>query len=85
MLGGGKPLAELLKNLPKRHFIAKSGEYPWKQVVASVVKLPKADFQDLLERSRKLYARSRADVEQAIQARRPKQAQAAKEALNAWE
>jgi len=85
MLGGGKPLAELLKNLPKRHFIAKIGEYPWKQVAASVVNLTKADFRDLLERSRKTYARSRADVEQAIQARRPKQAHAAKEALNDWE
>lgn len=85
MLGGGKPLSELLKNLPKRHFVAKSGEYPWQQVVNPAMKFPKAAFRDLLERSRKQYARLRTEVEQEIQERRPKQTQTTKEDLNEWE
>lgn len=85
MLDGGKPLAELLKNLPKRHFIAKSGHYPWRQVAVPDVKLSETSFHDLLERSRKHYARSRSEVEREIQARRPKAASATKEVLDAWE
>jgi hypothetical protein len=85
MLDGGKPLSELLKNLPKRNFVVKSGSYPWKQVLVPELKLPKAVTADLLDRSRKHYARSRAEVEREIQARRPKAAPAIKEALNDWE
>jgi hypothetical protein len=85
MLGGGKLLSELLKNLPKRHFVVKSGEYPWKQVAAPDIKLPKTTFYDLLERSRKHYTRLRTEVEQEIQARRPAQTQAREEALSDWE
>lgn len=85
VFGGGKPLAELLKNLPKRRFVVKSGEYSWKQVEVPSVKLSKTDHHDLLERSRKHYARLRSDVEREIQLRRPKSAQVVKEALDAWE
>jgi len=85
VFGGNKPLAELLKNLPKRRFVVKSGEYSWKQVEVPSIKLPKADYHDLLERSRKHYARLRTEVEQEIQLRRPKPAQVVKEALDAWE
>jgi hypothetical protein len=85
MLGGGKPLSDLLKNLPKRTFIAKTGEYPWKHVETPAVELPKSDFRDLLERSRKHYARLRTEVEKEIQARRPKATRPVKEALNDWE
>jgi len=85
MLDGGKPLAELLKNLPKKNFIVKSGHYPWKQVEVPDVKLGRADIQDLLERSRKHYTQLRTEVEQEIQSRRPKQTQTVEEALDAWE
>ncbi len=85
MLDGGKPLAELLKNLPKKNFVVKSGHYPWKQVEVPDVKLEKTAIHDLLERSRNHYARLRSDVEAAIQGRRPKQKQTVEEALDAWE
>jgi hypothetical protein len=85
VFGGGKPLAELLKNLPKRRFVVKSGEYSWKQVEAPSIKLPKADHHDLLERSRKHYARLRAEVEQEIQLRRPQSTRVVEEVLDAWE
>ena len=85
MLDGGKPLAELLKNLPKRNFVAKSGHYPWRQVEVPEVKVPSTDFKDLLERSRKRFARLRSEVEEEIQARRPKQKQTAEEVLDGWE
>jgi hypothetical protein len=85
MLDGGKPLAELLKNLPKKNFVVKSGHYPWRQVEVPDVKLEKADIQDVLERSRRIYARPRTEVETEIQSRRPKQKMTVEEALDAWE
>jgi hypothetical protein len=85
MFDGGKPLAELLKNLPKKHFIVKSGHYPWKQAQAPDVRLGSADIVQLLDRSRRAYARMRTEVEAEIQARRPKQKQTVEEALDAWE
>jgi Helicase HerA, central domain len=85
MLDGGKPLAELLKNLPKKTFVVKSGHYPWKQVEVPEVRLEKVDFHHLLERSRKVYARLRDEVETEIQSRRPKQKQTVEEVLDAWE
>jgi Helicase HerA, central domain len=85
MLDGGKPLAELLKNLPKRNLVVKSGHYPWKQVEVPDVKLEKADIHHLLKRSRNHYARLRTEVEAEIQSRRPKQKQTVEEALDAWE
>jgi DNA helicase HerA-like ATPase len=84
MLDGGKPLAELLKNLPKKNFVVKSGHYPWKQVEVPDLKLEKAPIHDLLDRSRKVYARLRTQVETEIQSRRPKK-QTVREALDAWE
>jgi Helicase HerA, central domain len=85
MLDGGKPLAELLKNLPKRNFVVKSGHYEWKQVEVPEIALPKGDIHSLLERSRQHFARPRTEIEQEIQARRPKQKQTVEEALNEWE
>jgi hypothetical protein len=82
---GGKPLAELLKNLPKQNFVVKSGHYPWKQVKAPDVALPGAPFSDLLKRSRSHFARLRSDVEREIQARQPRSKQATAEVLDAWE
>jgi hypothetical protein len=85
MLDGGKPLSELLKNLPKKNFVVKSGHYPWSQVEVPSVSLPDVRIHDLLERSRKMYARPRTEIEQEIQERRPKPKQAVAEVLDAWE
>jgi len=65
--------------------IVKSGHYPWKQVQVPDVKLGSADIRGLLDRSRKIYARLRTEVESEIQSRRPKQKQTVEEALDAWE
>jgi len=85
MLDGGKPLAELLKNLPKRHCIAKSGHYPWQQVEVPQFELPTTAFADLLTRSRARFARLRSEIEQDIRSRLPKPAMAEGEALNDWD
>jgi Helicase HerA, central domain len=85
MLDGGKPLAELLKNLPKKTFVVKSGHYPWKQVEVPNIEIEKADIHHLLDRSRKNYARLRTEVEAEIQGRRPKEKQTVEEVLDAWE
>jgi len=83
-LDGGKPLAELLKNLPQREFVVRSGSYGWKHVQAPRVETLPTDFSGLLKRSRQLYARPRLEVEEQILARRP-QAESTKEVLDAWE
>lgn len=85
MFDGGKPLFELLKNLPKTNFIAKSGHYPFSQVQAPVIELPNIPTDSLLLRSRQIYARSRKDIEADIQKRRPKPKQTTSEVLDAWE
>ena len=85
MFDGGKPLAEGLKNLPKKNFVVKSGHYPASQVEVPNVRLPSANFQSLLNRSREIYARSRTEIEQEIQSRRLKPKQVAAEVLDAWE
>jgi hypothetical protein len=86
MLDGGKPVAELLKNLPKRHCIAKSGQYRWQQVEVPQFDLPASPFGDLLQRSRTHSARLRCEVEQDILSRRPKRITSIKEeALREWE
>lgn len=84
-LDGGKPVAEQLKNLPKRNCIAKSGHYPWRQVEVPRLELPRADYDDLLNRSRELYARRREEIEREIRARRPQLAATNQEAFDEWE
>ena len=86
MLDGGKPVAELLKNLPKRHCIAKSGHYRWQEVEVPSFDMPAASFGDLLKRSRLRSARLRIEVEQDIRSRRPQRITSIKEeALREWE
>src|SRR5258708_2276180 len=84
-LDGGKHLAELLRNLPLRNFVVKTGSEPWKQAVAPKVEPLKNDFRDLLERSQKLWARRRSEIEQEIQRRTPAPEAAEEEALDGWE
>jgi hypothetical protein len=85
MLDGGKPVAELLKNLPKRHCIAKSGHYRWQQVEVPPFDLSTLPFSDLLKRSRAHFARLRSEVEQDIRSRLTKTALAEREVLNDWD
>jgi len=84
MLDGGRAVAERLRNLPKRHFVIKTGSYPWSEAKVPDVKAPKASYSELLERSRRLHARRRSDIEAEIQARRPVKV-ATEGVLDAWE
>jgi energy-coupling factor transporter ATP-binding protein EcfA2 len=68
-LGGGKRLSELLKNLPKRHFVFKGGPGTLQEIVASEIAEVPAEFSDLYRRVRARWARPRAQVEQEIRSR----------------
>jgi hypothetical protein len=68
-LDGGKSLSELLKNLPQRHTVIKSGHYHWRHAVVPQLSAPEGDYSDLYERCRRRWARRRVEVEQEIQAR----------------
>lgn len=83
-LGGSKQLARLLSELPQRQFVVKSGHYDWQRVQTPDVERQDTPFSNLLQRSRNIYARPRADVESEIETRRP-QASHGKEALDEWE
>lgn len=84
-LDGGKNLSELLRNLPLRNFVLKTGSDPWKQVLTPKVEPLKTDFRNLCERSQKLFARTRSEIEAEIQSRVPKATNSAKEELDEWE
>jgi hypothetical protein len=84
-LDGGKNLSELLRNLPLRNFVLKTGSEPWKQVITPKVEPLKTDYRNLYQRSQKLFARTRSEIEQEIQSRIPKAANTVKEELDEWE
>lgn len=84
-LGGGKSLAELLKNLPHRQFVLKTGNEPWRQLQSRHESRPKSDFSDLLRRSRERWARRRTEIEHEIQARQADAMTSHRELLRDWE
>ncbi len=84
-LDGGKRLAELLKNLPQRHFVIKTGHSRWQEAVVPTVVEPTADYTDLLNRCRVRWARRRADIEAEIRARHQQAARRTNEVLHEWE
>ncbi len=84
-LDGGKPLAELLKNLPRRHMVVKTGHERWREAVVPTIHEPKADTSDLLARSRARWARNRKDIEAEIQARQGMVGRSKSEVLHDWE
>jgi len=84
-LDGGKPLAELLRNLPQRHIVVKSGHQRWIQATVPEVVTPRINPTDLHIRCRVRWAKSRTDVEREIRARQVAVAPNTREALNDWE
>jgi hypothetical protein len=66
VLDGRKPLAERLKNLAQRHSIVKSGPERWAEIQVPTIREPKADFSDLLNRSRLRWGRTRPQIERDI-------------------
>lgn len=85
MFDGGKPLAEKLKNLSPRHFILKSGSDHWVEGCVPKVEDSRTAYADLLNRSRALYARHRADIEREIAERRGSVAAKPEEVLHDWD
>lgn len=85
VLDGGKPLAERLKNLAQRHSIVKSGPDRWTEISVPTVAEPKADFTDLLNRSRLRWGKVRTHIERDIKNRQSVASRTEKEVLDAWE
>lgn len=83
-LDGGKSLAERLKNLPLRHLILKSGNDPLVEAAVPEIRKPGDGWQELYERSRRRWARSRADIETEVAARRTKIGPAKRTDIDAW-
>jgi hypothetical protein len=81
---GGKALQALLKNLPRRHMVVKSGSERWQHVVVPNVAEPRTPFAELLARSHRHFARRRTDVEADIQARQRTGARPT-EVLRGWD
>lgn len=84
-LDGGKPLAELLKNLPRRRMVVKTGSERWQEGVVPRLVESKADATDLYDRCRARWARKRSDIEAAIRERQSMVTQSTKDAIDDWE
>jgi hypothetical protein len=84
-LDGGKPLAELLKNLPRRHMVVKTGSERWQEAVVPKLDEPKVDPSDLYSRCRARWARKRTEIEDEIRQRQSIVNRNANEELNGWE
>jgi hypothetical protein len=83
-LDGGKSLVEQLKNLPQRHFILKSGADHWVEGMVPTVEDVGTSYADLINRSRALRARSRAEIEREIRERHAALTQTTDEVLHDW-
>ena len=83
-LDGGKSLAERLKNLPQRHFILKSGADHWVEGCVPTIEDSKTNYGDLLNRSRALRARPRAEIEREIEKRHAALTHTTDEVLHDW-
>jgi hypothetical protein len=82
-LGGGKQLSELLRYLPHREIVMKTGHHRWKHVSIPTVLNQTANTTDLYDRCRRRWARPRAEIEREITAR-VAQAPNSKEVLDDW-
>ena len=84
-LDGGKGLAEILRNLPRRQMIVKTGAERWQQALVPTLADPKTDPSDLYARCRVRWARKRSDIEAEIAKRQASASRQTTEALDAWE
>jgi hypothetical protein len=84
-LDGGKPLAELLRNLPRRHMVVKTGHERWQEAIVPTLTRPKVDPSDLYNRCRVRWARKRSEIEEEISRRQAAVGRNTSEALNDWE
>ena len=80
-LDGGQAVERLLKELPNRHFLVRSGGEHWAEVETEGVAHNTSSTADLTLRSNANWAKPRAAIEAEIASRRPA---AGKEALEEW-
>lgn len=83
-LDGGKALTEVLRNLPVRHVVVKSGTYPAQRLRTPNVITQKAPVDDFLKDSNAIFARLREEIDADILVRRPKP-DALAEVIDDWE
>ena len=84
-LDGGSPLAELLKNLPRRHMVVKSGSEHFQEVCTSRVDDSRTGYADLYERTQEPWARKRNEVEDAIALRHASLIHTTDDVLQGWQ
>src|ERR1022692_1159888 len=84
-IDSGRRMSELLKKLPRRHFVMKSGpDRPVEAKVPQVV-APPVDYADLVTRSHGRWARSRVLIEREIAKRHELAERKPDELLHDWE
>ena len=85
-LDGGKHLAEILKNLPQRNLVVKTGHHHHARVVVPTFEPSRTNYQDLLNRCRVRWTKRRTDIELEIQSRiQVDNNQKNREALHGWD
>lgn len=85
-LDGGKSMAEVLKNLPQRHMVIKSGHQRPIRAVVPAIANARIDSTDLKNRCRARWAKRRTDIDREIQGRtRIDPQRHNREALHGWE
>lgn len=84
-LDSGRSMTELLKNLPRRHMVIKSGHHRPVHAVVPLLDEPRGDYTDLYNRSRARWARRRTDIEREIRERANASEDTPKEPLDDWE
>jgi Type IV secretion-system coupling protein DNA-binding domain len=85
-LDGGKHLAEILKNLPQRNLVVKTGHHHHRRVAVPPFEPATTAYQDLYNRCRTRWARRRGGIEREIRNRiRPDRDGQTREALHGWE
>jgi len=82
---GGRRMSELLKNLPRRHFVMKSGSERTIEAKVPQVLAPPVDATDLLNRSRYRWGRVRVLIEREIAKRHDLAERKPDELLHGWE
>jgi hypothetical protein len=82
---GGKALAERLKNLPRRHFVAKTVHERIREGIVPRIDEPTTRPTDLYLRSRARWARNRAEVEREIRSRHAGMSNRNREVLDDWD
>jgi energy-coupling factor transporter ATP-binding protein EcfA2 len=84
-LDGGKSMAEVLKNLPQRHLVVKSGHHRAARAVVPTIENPRVDSTDLYNRCRARWTRRRNDIEREIQGRGVIADRSEQEKLHGWD